>query len=97
MMEIRFSIIIFTLHFFHCVVVFSFMEHWTMTTATYYTFVTLSTIGLGDRVALYYKPGNDASDDPKLGPHRKLRNFGWYHAWYRETRAEIHEDAATPP
>ena len=57
MQEIYFSVFLFMAHFAHCVIVFCVMEAWTITTSCYYTFVTLSTIGLGDEIALYYKPG----------------------------------------
>ncbi len=57
MQEIYFSVLLFMAHFAHCVIVFCVMEAWTITTSCYYTFVTLSTIGLGDEIALYYKPG----------------------------------------
>ena len=71
--EIIFSAFIFVLHFFHCVLVFAVMEGWTLTVSAYYTFVTLSTIGLGDKIALYYKKN---SDDEGMG-RRRLQFFGW--------------------
>jgi hypothetical protein len=56
MQEIYFSVFLFSAHFAHCVAVFCAMEAWTVTISCYYTFVTLSTVGLGDEIALYYKP-----------------------------------------
>ena len=69
--EIVFCTFLIVVYFVHCVVVYWLMEDWSLTTSTYYSFSTFSTIGLGDYVPL-----------TSTRQRNVWKHCSWYHAWH---------------